>query len=412
MNRIILIGNGFDLAHGLETSYSHFIDDFWEDKIKEVQKTQIKSKYEDEYISINKVPINWIPGYKYEDFLQSLEYTISKINFNNKFLEIINAQKVGQNWVDIENEYYRLLKINLNDKYNGYNISDLNYDFNLIKNALEEYLKRIEDDYKKKRNNNILTKTIGRKIYSNFKLKDFTENSINEITEHEFKKIKEIIDNKKRKLELSSTEEDLYNKFKYYDTFKEYRSLLLSEDAENYFKFQPEQTLFLSFNYTNTEVLYINPAEFNINDRIQKVIHIHGTINKDDKNPIIFGFGDEIDDDYKAIENLNDNEYLENIKSIKYLETDNYKQLLEFINADDYQIFIFGHSCGISDRTLLNTLFEHENCVSIKPFYHKKSSTEDNYSDIVRNISRNFNNKSVMRDKVVNKNFCEPLIDL
>ncbi len=29
MNRIILIGNGFDLAHGLETSYKDFIDDFW-----------------------------------------------------------------------------------------------------------------------------------------------------------------------------------------------------------------------------------------------------------------------------------------------------------------------------------------------------------------------------------------------
>jgi hypothetical protein len=26
MNRIILIGNGFDLAHGLKTSYKHFMD--------------------------------------------------------------------------------------------------------------------------------------------------------------------------------------------------------------------------------------------------------------------------------------------------------------------------------------------------------------------------------------------------
>ncbi len=25
MNRIVLIGNGFDLAHGLNTSYKHFI---------------------------------------------------------------------------------------------------------------------------------------------------------------------------------------------------------------------------------------------------------------------------------------------------------------------------------------------------------------------------------------------------
>ena len=30
MNRIILIGNGFDLAHGLPTSYQNFIDWYWE----------------------------------------------------------------------------------------------------------------------------------------------------------------------------------------------------------------------------------------------------------------------------------------------------------------------------------------------------------------------------------------------
>ena len=124
---------------------------------------------------------------------------------------------------------------------------------------------------------------------------------------------------------------------------------------------------------------------------------------------MIFGFGDEIDDDYKSIENLNNNIYLENIKSIKYLETDNYKRLLEFLNSEEYQIYIFGHSCGISDRTLLNTLFEHKNCSSIKPFYHKKNDGFDNYSDIVKNISRNFNIKPIMRDKVVNKEYCEPL---
>jgi len=31
MNRIVLIGNGFDLAHGLKTSYKNFIDWYWKD---------------------------------------------------------------------------------------------------------------------------------------------------------------------------------------------------------------------------------------------------------------------------------------------------------------------------------------------------------------------------------------------
>ena len=30
MNRLVLIGNGFDLAHGLKTSYADFIDWYWD----------------------------------------------------------------------------------------------------------------------------------------------------------------------------------------------------------------------------------------------------------------------------------------------------------------------------------------------------------------------------------------------
>ncbi len=29
MNRLVLIGNGFDLAHGLKTSYADFINWYW-----------------------------------------------------------------------------------------------------------------------------------------------------------------------------------------------------------------------------------------------------------------------------------------------------------------------------------------------------------------------------------------------
>ena len=36
MNRIVLIGNGFDLAHGLKTSYADFIDWYWEQWMNKV----------------------------------------------------------------------------------------------------------------------------------------------------------------------------------------------------------------------------------------------------------------------------------------------------------------------------------------------------------------------------------------
>lgn len=164
-----------------------------------------------------------------------------------------------------------------------------------------------------------------------------------------------------------------------------------------------DQILFLNFNGTCIEpTVYLE--KFGIRGQ-----PIHGELGND-KNPIIFGYGDELDDDYKEISKLNDNDYLKNIKSIRYLETDNYRKLLSFIDSAPFQIYIMGHSCGNSDRTLLNTLFEHKNCVSIKPFYYEKPDGTDNYIEIIQNISRNFNNMQLMRDRVVNKTYCRPLV--
>ncbi|MEC4048433.1 AbiH family protein [Flavobacterium sp. SUN046] len=210
---------------------------------------------------------------------------------------------------------------------------------------------------------------------------------------------------------MSFYEKQIISIFKSKNPLLEIRKKLLPTKSEIDFKLQPEELLFLNFNYTLTKKIYENKIEFENYEYklIKEVIHIHGTIITYDGNNVIFGFGDEIDESYKTIENLNDNNYLENIKSIKYLEADNYKRLLEFMNSDDYQVFIFGHSCGISDRTLLSNLFEHSNCVSIKPFFFIENENKDNYSYIIRNISRNFSVKSNMRDKVVNKNYCEAL---
>ena len=138
-----------------------------------------------------------------------------------------------------------------------------------------------------------------------------------------------------------------------------------------------------------------------------KLIHIHGKIG-DSNNKINFGFGDEMDDHYKLIENKDDNEYLKNIKSFQYLQNSNYKDMLDFLERSKFQIYIMGHSCGLSDRILLNKLFEHHNCRSIKVFYYKDGD-RDNFTEIVQNISRHFDKKEMMRERIVNKLLCKPL---
>ena len=36
MNRLVLIGNGFDLAHGLKTSYKDFINWYWDQRLHSI----------------------------------------------------------------------------------------------------------------------------------------------------------------------------------------------------------------------------------------------------------------------------------------------------------------------------------------------------------------------------------------
>lgn len=98
------------------------------------------------------------------------------------------------------------------------------------------------------------------------------------------------------------------------------------------------------------------------------------------------------------------------MKSINYSKTSNYKRILSVLESGLFQIYVMGHSCGNSDRTLLNTIFEHDNCASIKIFFYEDSNDTDKYLETYKNISRNFNNKAKLRDRVVNWQLSEPLV--
>ncbi|OYQ44809.1 AbiH family protein [Flavobacterium aurantiibacter] len=432
MNRIILIGNGFDLAHGMKTRYSDFIADYWNNVINEVVNriktnyTSIPGRFENEEIIINNLPGQYIgdvhfQAANFEELKQNLKQIESGIKFKNQFLQLLTIKHNELSWVDIEVEYYTLLKNSFKNSPTKYSIKDLNNDFRSVKILLENYLIKIENEFKEsfesKSSYRKIKNAIGFQIYAPLSYRDIDEASLAEKAKFEFESLQndlsDISQGFKKLENLNSKRQYLIKRLRENANINDIRKLLVAGDTINYFDLNPNEILFLNFNYTLTEEIYRYSTEFetyeSLRDIVRKVIHIHGTTDKYDKNDVIFGFGDELDKDYREIEDLHDNDYLENVKSIKYMETDNFKELLQFINSDKYQIFIMGHSCGVSDRTLLNTLFEHKNCASIKPFYYKIDDESDNYSDLVRNISRNFNSKALMRDKVVNKKYCTPL---
>ena len=378
MNRLVIIGNGFDMAHGLKTNYIDFINWYWEQRLNALL-TEHSAISQDCLCKLEIVKIKDCSSWHLFFFTHSLRNVITRewkfppsevinafkentdefsVTYSRFFEKIIQSIET-KGWVDIENDYYHLLKKCTENADCDYSVKELNEQLAFLQEKLIEYLGTI--------GTNLTIKDIHDAMIDFFDPADFS-------TEGKKRAMENI------GLDIKSFEEVEYN-------YEERNKLI------------PERIMLLSFNYTATAKMYGN---FNL---------VYNYIHGDLKHPenIIFGYGDELDKDYQAILDMNDNELLKHVKSVKYLETRNYHDMLEFLMSAPFQVFIMGHSCGNSDRTLLNTVFEHENCVSIKPFYHKWADGTDNYLDIVQNISRNFTNMRLFRDRVVNKGQCKTI---
>lgn len=355
MNRIVLIGNGFDIAHGLKTSYADFINWYWEEWGKRLMAEK-KYKEEDEFCLFELSNIygikNWYlaKGLYFEDinmtageFIEraKMDSNLCFFKYKSPFFEQINKSYENKHWVDIENEYYDLL---VKAKTFGDQYQSLNKQLDSVRNKLITYLCGVSKVQPP------MIEEIKEKIYRPIERRELQ-------TSHPYVRNEELV---------------------------------------------IRNTLLLNFNYTNTPEMYLADNS--------TANYIHGKL--DDPQSVIFGYGDELDENYKRLKEQNNIECMRHVKSIRYLEHDNYRHMLEFIESGPYQVVIMGHSCGNSDRTLLNTIFEHRNCVSIKPYYHQIGDRKDNYSELTININRNFSDPKLMRDRVVCKDYCEPLTSI
>ena len=328
--------------------------------------------------------------------------SIEQTPFMNRICQSIESK----GWVDIENEYYQAL----NHEY--FECPEkLNKEFEIVKSKLVEYLTLVQSS---NIDESIVKPALKEKILAPIRIDEIAIGARSQLVDFirsryfgeadgSYISIGEQLGWDKRAENIEAM-----NRFsrKWGDKIEEFgiESAIDSQDIPEIL-LSPIRLMLLNFNYTRTADLYL-PQDKKLAYWFP-IDHIHGQLN--DPQSIIFGYGDELDDNYRNIVKLNNNEHLRNIKSIRYLETQNYRNMLAFIESAPYQVYIMGHSCGNSDRTLLNTLFEHKNCISIKPFYHRQEDGSDNYLEIVQNISRNFTDMKLMRDRVVNKTLCETL---
>ncbi|MDH5826264.1 AbiH family protein [Sphingobacterium faecium] len=374
MNKLIIIGNGFDLAHGHATRYTDFIlwlvkdelkklyelktyDAFIENPLftcvsnRQVNITSDIEVYLDKNILdiIERGVIEYVPQMIFSGSFENrvVNYDKFTINTIDDFGRLL-LKSTCENWVDIEHTYYKSLKNILNINLKNPNsdckelVSILNAQLSYLCGRLKEYLsligeKVVVSEFKEQLNRSIDYKEL-------FKPRDWEE-----ISEIDF--------------------DELHLNCK---------------------------TLILNFNYTDTVEQY-----FNGNDSVH-VNYIHGSIT-DPENPMIFGYGDELDDDFLIMEKQEIKGFLEHAKSLWYLRTRNYHNLIRFIESDYYQVQIIGHSCGRSDRTLLNTVFEHDNCNSVDIYYRKRSDGTDSFNEISEEVSRQFKDKQKLRKRVLPK---------
>ena len=419
MNRLILIGNGFDLAHGLKTKYADFIEWYWNERGKRLLRGSGRS-FDDGICSFklkeNVGLADWYNVWHFH-YVKELQYgpwkedevveiakqdrTLCDFTIKSLMLnEICRRNELSLvNWDNIEDVFYFLLKQSKNPK-------QLNDDLDLIKDKLVDYLNDIQS---KQINPTIFNAKIQKQILDPFYKEDIALGSMSKWNEM----LKSRMKYEDKDWDILVEGYNLEKGIKYYSS-RSVEDFKKAYDGDiNFGEINqinavscptyrlPNNIMLLDFNYTNTADLYLpNADKFTVN-------HIHGSLSNPES--VIFGYGDERDDEYEVLMKKNDDEYLQHIKSFRYLEASNYRDMLSFIESAPYQLCIMGHSCGLSDRTLLATLFEHRNCVSIKPYYHKKDDGTDNYRELVQNIARNFKDPTLMRDRVVRKDRCEPL---
>ncbi|MBN2743948.1 MAG: hypothetical protein JXR39_08650 [Marinilabiliaceae bacterium] len=345
MNQLYIIGNGFDLAHGMKTKYTDFIVWYLNGVYTRLVKTGV---YEDELVrstrkkDLPEIEINSIT--KFDEYIKN---DLFEFIYKNNFFKLIINDVSIRKWIDIEELYFRQLLLydakrkvgETWDEIDGF-VQKHNDEFHIIKILLKEYLAGIDV-----------------RIYS------------------------PIVD--------------------IHSNLNSYLAKYNIGVAEN------QRALFLNFNYTKTLDLYSDL----LTRHKAYILHIHGEADND-KQGIVFGYGDEMNDHYIEIEKLNKNEYLRNFKSFDYFKANQYRQFLQFINRDIFNVFILGHSCGLSDRILLNSIFEHENCNEIQIFYYDKGNGENDFIEKTYEISRHFSGskKGEMRKKIVPFENSEPLV--
>lgn len=352
-NIIVLIGNGFDIANGFKTKFSDFAEDYVESKIIPELEDVINNK-------------NNKSTFFRRSFVENMAGKFSAFSYNKPedALWLHTKNKTPDELKNYICNNYKILGDYLQNSLLGKLYSSTDKNWFDIENTYFKELVEIKNKA------------------SRSTAKDFNYVPLR-ILNKEFSEIKKEVLNYLRKVKITNDDEILQFLIRHFNNVG--------------------NVYFINFNYTNTLKSYVEKINFNGN---YKINHIHGDL---ESGKIVFGYGNDQNDDYQEIKKLEEDEFLRYFKTFDYLNNSNYDKVNEeaIDKFPNYEVYILGHSLGLTDKTLLSEILNSEKCRKIKFFKRTDlkehpSLIQSNYRELTYAASRILTSERELRKKIIN----------
>lgn len=346
-SNLLIVGNGFDLEHGLKTHYTDFFDTINNNVSSQNEITLNNHKY---LIKDNNLLLYLLEEYK-QNKLQGNNWIDIETKLKNiiTFIEEININHfVTRNYFSTDNKFYKIVEL--------YNLSHTLF------------------------------------FYTDF-IKNFSpiikNNYNNESYNYNEKKYIDII---------NRMENDLYiltNMLKDYLLEQDISNLTKTKDISD---IDYKITHVLSFNYTDTFRKLYSKLD---NDKID---FIHGSLNK---NNLVLGINETLTEDTenKIIDTVYFKKYFQRI----YKKTDyQYVSWLDSTDSENYAdfdtVYIHGHSLDESDKEILKKIINSvlkKDTSTVKIFYYDEKHYRQEVTNLIKVLGKDVFQKYYFQNRII-----------
>ena len=337
---ILIIGNGFDLAHSLKTSYKDFLDFCVERNNKRIP---MAVKYGTTFIDNI-----WLKHF------------------------LLRQDELGKTWIDLEEEIFKVIgELSSNAKFHPITNPDFMFpaEFVIRKGVVDFKFSNIAEfitpsSYYYPTNNN---------GYTEVETRDFS--SIHYFVK-DFDSLVRLIYDKLR---------EFTKEFEKY-LIENVNACLQSQVASGYkLTLKTSRLYVLSFNYTNTcESLYQYNCNTLAKDLKIETTYVHGKANSSGDSNLVLGTKSFSNKDIPPCFNI----FQKHNQRHKYNTIEPYQELLRLIKLPNTNpvFHIIGHSLDESDHKILKHILDADKNATIKVYYHDEESQErliNNITDII-----------------------------